>query len=163
MLKLEEEPRKYDGRTMAEQFMEDSAFTLKEKVMSAIELVKTLPIDGCITGSCMLPGFDPEGWGTVPDVDVFVFGENELTSAIEIARHALKMVPGSGTERSQRQEEWKLQPELQAGHHHVQVLLRRRHPELHVQAAQVPWSLGAHPQYARRAPVVRHVHRHARL
>ena len=115
MLKLEEEPRKYDGRTMAEQFMEDGAFTLKEKVMSAIELVKTLPIDGCITGSCMLPGFDPEGWGTVPDVDVFVFGENELTSAIEIARHALKMVPGSGTERSQRQEEWKLQRLKQSG------------------------------------------------
>ena len=115
MLKLEEEPRKYDGRTMAEQFMEDGAFTLKEKVMSAIELVKTLPIDGCITGSCMLPGFDPEGWGTVPDVDVFVFGENELTSAIEIARHALKMVPGSGTERSQKQEEWKLQRLKQSG------------------------------------------------
>lgn len=115
MLKLEEEPRKYDGRTMAEQFMEDGAFTLREKVMSAIELVKTLPIDGCITGSCMLPGFDPEGWGTVPDVDVFVFGENELTSAIEIAKHALKMVPGSGTERSQRQEEWKLQRLKQSG------------------------------------------------
>ena len=115
MLKLEEEPRKYDGRTMAEQFMEDGAFTLREKVMSAIELVKTLPIDGCITGSCMLPGFDPEGWGTVPDVDVFVFGENELTSAIEIARHALKMEPGSGTERSRLQEEWKLSRLKQSG------------------------------------------------
>jgi hypothetical protein len=115
MLKLEEEPRKYDGRTMAEQFMEDGAFTLREKVMSAIELVKTLPIDGCITGSCMLPGFDPEGWGTVPDIDVFVFGENELISSIEIARHALKMVPGSGTERSQKQEEWKLERLKQSG------------------------------------------------
>jgi len=115
MLKLEEEPKKYDGRTMVEQFLEDGAFTVREKVMSAIELVKTLPIDGCITGSCLLPGFDPEGWGTVPDVDVFVFGESELVSAIEIARHALKMEPGSGTERSRLQEEWKLQRLKQSG------------------------------------------------
>ena len=75
MLKLEENPKAYDGRTMADQFAEDGATTLREKVESAISLVKTLPLDGCITGSCLLPGFDPEGWGTVPDVDVFVFGE----------------------------------------------------------------------------------------
>jgi len=115
MLKLEENPKEYDGRTMAEQLMEDGAVTIREKVASAIELVKTLPLDGCITGSCLLPGFDPEGWGTVPDIDVFVFGEDELVRATEIARHALKMTPGSGTERSRRQEEWKLNRLRDAG------------------------------------------------
>lgn len=115
MLKLEENPKEYDGRTMAEQLMEDGAVSIREKVASAIELVKTLPLDGCITGSCLLPGFDPEGWGTMPDIDVFVFGEDELVRATEIARHALKMTPGSGTERSRRQEEWKLNRLRDAG------------------------------------------------
>lgn len=115
MLKLEKEPAKYDGQTMAERFMEDGVTTLREKVASAIELVKTLPIDGCITGSCLLPGFDPEGWGTVPDIDVFVFGEDELVHAIDLARYALRMVPGSGTERSRQQEEWKLARLRQSG------------------------------------------------
>lgn len=115
MLKLEEKPMTYDGRTMAEHFNVVGVTALKDKVVAAIELVKTLPIDGCVTGSCLLPDFDPEGWGTTPDVDVFVFGEGELVSAIEIARHALKMTPGSGTERSRRQEEWKLARLKQAG------------------------------------------------
>lgn len=115
MLKLEPKPKKYDGMTIADKFREDGAFTTKEKIASAIDLVKTLPIDGCITGSCLLPGFDPDGWGTVPDIDVFVFGEDELVSATEIARYALKMEPGSGTPRSNQQEEWKLARLKQAG------------------------------------------------
>lgn len=115
MLKLEKNPTKYNGMTLAEKFKEDGAITTREKIASAIDLVKTLPLDGCITGSCLLPGFDPDGWGTVPDVDIFVFGEDELVSAIEIARYALKMVPGSGTERSRRQEEWKLARLKQSG------------------------------------------------
>ena len=115
MLTLEDKPKEYDGSTMSERFAADGATTTREKIASAIELVKTLPINGCITGSCLLPGFDPDGWGSVSDVDVFVFGEDELVSAIEIARHALKMVPGSGTERSRKQEEWKLDRLKQAG------------------------------------------------
>ena len=118
MLKMEPKPDKYNGMTMKEKFMEDGSFTTKAKITSAIELVKTLPIDGCITGSCLLPDFDPDGWGTTPDVDVFVFGESELVSAIELARHALKMEPGSGTERSRKQEEWKLSRLKQAGLNH---------------------------------------------
>jgi len=122
MLELMEKPAAYDGSTMhewlekRELFIPDGQpYTLREKVADAIELVKTLPIDGCITGSCMLPGFDPEGWGTVPDIDVFVFGVDELVSAIEMARYALKMEPGSGTERTRQQEEWKLARLKQAG------------------------------------------------
>jgi hypothetical protein len=115
MLEIEEKPAVYGGITMRQKFAEDKASTTKEKIASAIELIKTLPIDGCITGSCLLPGFDPDGWGTVPDVDVFVFGETELVSAIEIARYALGMEPGCGTDRTRRQEEWKLARLRQSG------------------------------------------------
>ena len=115
MLKLEEKPVEYSGYLMHDWLSDHNAFSLKEKVVAAIELVKTLPIDGCITGSCLLPNFDPEGWGTTPDIDVFVFGENELVSAIEIARHGLGMIPGKGTERTRKQEEWKLNRLKQVG------------------------------------------------
>lgn len=115
MLEIEKDTKEYDGSTMALWLRKAGATTLKEKVAATIELVKTLPIDGCITGSCMLPGFDPDGWGTTPDIDVFVFGENELVSAIDLARYALKMTPGSGTKRSEQQEEWKLDRLKQAG------------------------------------------------
>lgn len=115
MLKLEAKPSKYTGISMKERFIGDGAFTTREKIASAIELVKTLPIDGCITGSCLLPDFDPDAWGTTPDIDLFVFGEGELVSAIEIAQHALKMEPGKGTQRTRRQEEWKLARLKQAG------------------------------------------------
>ena len=115
MLKVEHGVPKYGGMTMHAWLVADNCKTLKKKVASAIDLVKTLPIDGCITGSCLLPGFDPDGWGSTPDIDVFVFGENELISAVEIAQHALKMTPGSGTERTRRQEEWKLARLKQSG------------------------------------------------
>lgn len=115
MLKIEESPKKYDGRSMLRHLEMLDAVTLKDKVAAAIELIKTLDIDGCITGSCLLDGFDPEGWGTVPDIDVFVFGESELVHAIDLAQYALLMTPGSGTERSRKQEEWKLARLKQAG------------------------------------------------
>ena len=115
MLEIEKETKEYDGSPMAVWLRKSGATTLKEKVDATIELVKTLPIDGCITGSCLLPGFDPDGWGTTPDVDVFVFGENELVSAIDLARYALKMTPGSGDEKSRKQEEWKLDRLKKAG------------------------------------------------
>lgn len=118
MLKLESKPDKYDGRTMADQFRADGAVTTREKVASAISLVKTMPIDGCITGSCLLPGFDPDGWGTTPDVDVFVFGEDELVNAVTLAQYALRMEPGKGSERTRMQEEWKLARLKQAGLNH---------------------------------------------
>lgn len=123
MLKIEE-PRKIYNQipTMSSEFENYSRdfkngekLTIKEKIGVAIDVIKALSIDGCITGSCLLDDFDPEGWGTVPDIDVFVFGENELVSAIEIARHALKMTPGKGTERTRKQEEWKLARLKQAG------------------------------------------------
>lgn len=82
--------------------------TLKSKIDCMIDIVKTMPIDGCITGSCFLPGFDPDAWGSTPDVDVFVYSENDLIAAIDYARYQLKMKPGVGTDRSEKQEIWKI-------------------------------------------------------
>lgn len=108
MLVIDPKPSPYNGMTMAEKLLDDEALTARGKVASAIDLIKTTDIDGCITGSCLLPGFDPDGWATTPDIDVFVFGESELIHAIDLARYALDMEPGSGTERTRQQEEWKL-------------------------------------------------------
>lgn len=115
MLKVMNAPEPYSGLTMLDQILIDGAKTKREQIDSAINLIKTLDIDGCITGSCLMDGFDPDGWGTEPDVDVFVFGEGELFRAVEIMRYGLRMVPGTGTERSRRQEEWKLQRLQTAG------------------------------------------------
>lgn len=82
--------------------------TTKEKINMAVEIVKNMPIDGCITGSVWLPGFDPDLWGSTPDVDVFVYSENDLMRAIDYAMYELKMKPGTGSDRSEKQERWKI-------------------------------------------------------
>ena len=84
------------------------AHSNKERIERAIDIVKQLPINGCITGSCFLPGFDPDAWGVEPDVDVFVYSEDDLVRAVSIAEYGLKMKPGTGSERSEKQERWKL-------------------------------------------------------
>ena len=82
--------------------------TLEEKVYRAIDVAKSLPINGCITGSCWLPTFDPEEWGSTPDIDIFVYSEADLIRAITLAEATLGMTPGKGTERSEKQERWKI-------------------------------------------------------
>ena len=82
--------------------------TSKKKIERMIDVVKGIPVNGCITGSVWLPGFDPDAWGSMPDVDVFVYSENDLVRAITYAEHALKMKPGVGTDRSEKQERWKI-------------------------------------------------------
>lgn len=81
---------------------------LKDKIEILIDVVKTMPINGCITGSCLLPGFDPDAWGSTPDVDVFVYSEGDLMKAIDYALYKFQMRPGTGTDRSEKQERWKL-------------------------------------------------------
>lgn len=100
-----------NGHRLEEQTMERHLAGLKDKkskIQMAIEVVKCMPVNGCITGSCFLPGFDPDAWGSVPDVDVFVYSENDLVRACTYAEHVLKMKPGTGSDRSERQERWKL-------------------------------------------------------
>lgn len=94
--------------TLHDNFSVYECNTLKEKISRTIEVLKTLPINGCITGSCLLPVFEPDEWGSTPDVDVFVYGETELVRAVTIAQYALDMTPGTGSQRSKEQEEWKL-------------------------------------------------------
>lgn len=107
--KVEGEVIPYSGDLqMSDYFRNADATTTTEKINTMIDVVKTLPIDGCITGSCFLESFDPDGWETEPDVDVFVFGEAQLIHAVTLARYALGMTPGKGTPRSQKQEEYKL-------------------------------------------------------
>ena len=79
----------------------------KEKFDKAIEVVKSLPIDGCITGSCWLPNYDPDLWDST-DIDVFVYSKDDLIKALNIADNILKMTPGTGSEKSEAQERWKL-------------------------------------------------------
>lgn len=123
MLELMDKPNKYDGRTM-KQRLDDAAaakgekLTAAEKITEAIEVLKTSPINGCITGSCLMEGFDPDNWGTQPDVDCFVYGEDELVRAVNFASYALQMVPGKGTERSRKQEAWKLDRLYKSGLNH---------------------------------------------
>lgn len=102
-----------DNKSMSDYIKDEP--TLTGKIAKAMEVVKALPINGCITGSCLLPDFDPELWGTIPDIDLFVYSENDLVKACTIAEHKLRMTPGQGTSRSKQQEEWKLQRLYEVG------------------------------------------------
>ena len=94
------------GKTMHDYL--SACVTTKDKIRSMIEVVKAMPINGCITGSCWLPGFDPDAWGSQPDVDVFVYSEDDLVRAVTMAEHSFKMKPGTGSDRAEKQERWKL-------------------------------------------------------
>lgn len=106
MIHVEKEIKFKPGITMHEAL--EPCSSMLEKIDTAIMVVKDMPIRGCITGSCFLPGFDPDAWGSTPDVDVFVYSEADLVRAITFAEHALKMKPGTGSERSEKQERWKI-------------------------------------------------------
>lgn len=113
MLKVCETPEKYKGETLSEVLANKTG--AKEKMDATVELLKRSPIKGCITGSYWLDGFDPDSWGTKPDIDVFVFGENELVHAVNFLQYALHMEPGKGTARSKKQEQWKLERLMSQG------------------------------------------------
>lgn len=108
MIEKQEAIKDYANQPLRQLFLAEQATTLKEKMDVLVDAVKASPINGCITGSYWLPGFDPESWGSKPDVDVFVFGDYELVRAICYAQYVLKMKPGKGSARSAKQEEWKL-------------------------------------------------------
>lgn len=81
--------------------------TLDGKIRWAIKVLQQQDINGCITGSTLLE-CDFNLWDKAPDIDIFVYTEQELIHAISILEHKLGMKPGKGTEQSNRQEEWKL-------------------------------------------------------
>lgn len=108
MITKQEAIKDYANQPLRQLFLAEQAATLKEKMDVLVDAVKASPINGCITGSYWLPGFDPESWGSKPDVDVFVFGDYELVRAVCYAQYVLQMRPGKGSPRSAKQEEWKL-------------------------------------------------------
>ena len=108
MIEKREAIKDYANQPLRQLFLAEQATTLKEKMDVLVDAVTASPINGCITGSYWLPGFDPESWGSKPDVDVFVFGDYELVRAVCYAQYVLKMKPGKGSARSAKQEKWKL-------------------------------------------------------
>lgn len=73
-----------------------------------IKVIKGMPVNGCITGSSFLPGFSPYEWSDTPDIDLFVYSESDLIKAITLAQYSLGMTPGTGDQKSYKQECWKL-------------------------------------------------------
>lgn len=107
MIHVNDEGVKLSAGLTMHEYLHDAG-SIKNKINRMIEVVKMMPVRGCITGSCFLPGFDPDAWGSIPDVDVFVYSEADLVRACTYAEYALKMKPGTGSERSEKQERWKL-------------------------------------------------------
>lgn len=54
--------------------------TMKGKMNEAIDLLKKLNINGCITGSSMIDG-DYDNWESQPDIDLFVYAKPQLQYA----------------------------------------------------------------------------------
>ena len=95
--------------SLKEYFYMESAETIKEQMDALYDYCTIIPINGCITGSYFLPGFDPEGWGTKPDIDLFVYSERDLITAIVFAQYVMGMTPGTGDSKAENAERWKIQ------------------------------------------------------
>lgn len=108
MIHIEERNDVVSKVPLTELFTDGDGASLNERISKTIERLKQSSINGCITGSCMLEGFDPDLWGCTPDIDVFVYSEVDLVSAIDYCMDVLGMEPGKGGKRSKDQEEFKL-------------------------------------------------------
>ena len=73
---------------------------LTEKIKETIEIIKTMDINGCITGSSLLD-VDFDTWESVPDIDVFVYNEYQLQHAVDMFMH-------NGFEPLNNGEIWKI-------------------------------------------------------
>lgn len=109
MLKICNRVQDFNPEPLDEIFIKSSCHSTLDKMDALVEQIKSWPINGCITGSYWLPGFDPDGWGTIPDIDVFVYSERDLIQAIDIAMYGYGMKPGKGKPKSDAQEKWKLE------------------------------------------------------
>lgn len=74
---------------------------LTEKIKETIELLKNEQINGCITGSSMIPDANFDEWDSVPDIDVFVYNEMQLLYASDLLmfKHGFKLLSAG--------EDWK--------------------------------------------------------
>jgi hypothetical protein len=74
---------------------------ITDKIKETIEILKGTDIEGCISGSCMLPDKDFSLWEDVPDVDVFVYNEWMLLYASDL------LMLKHGFELCNEGEKWK--------------------------------------------------------
>lgn len=72
--------------------------TFTEKIHSTIEILKQTDINGCITGSSMLPDANFDEWDNVPDIDVFVYTETQLLYAVDLMMYKYDFEPLSDGE-----------------------------------------------------------------
>lgn len=105
MITIMKKPDYYSGNSLEQEFAKYD-HSIESRTLATINILKQLPINGCITGSCWLDDYDPEIWGS--DIDVFVYSEPDLRGAIHFITRDLKMEPGNGTDRSKKQEKIKL-------------------------------------------------------
>lgn len=75
--------------------------SLTQEIRETIEFLKGSDINGCITGSSMIPDADFDTWDSVPDIDVFVYNEMQLLHASDmlIYKHGFELLSAG--------EEWK--------------------------------------------------------
>ena len=66
-----------------------------------IDLLKELPINGCITGSSMIDG-DYDNWENQPDIDLFVYARPQLQYAANL------LIQVYGFEPLNAGEQWKI-------------------------------------------------------
>ena len=71
-------------------------------IKDTIEMLKDTDIDGCITGSSMLD-MDFDNWADTPDIDVFVYQQNQQLYAIDLLMLRYKFKPLN------KGEEWKIE------------------------------------------------------
>lgn len=101
----QENHKYYSNLSLSEGLADDD--TLTEKICTVVNILKHSDIRGCITGSTTLDE-DFDSWESAPDIDVFVYSPEELINTCAFLQYKLGMVPGKGTERSHKQESWKL-------------------------------------------------------
>lgn len=78
--------------------------SINREIRDTIALLKELPINGCISGSSMIPEADFDSWQSVPDVDVFVYSDMQLLFASTLLIGAYGFEPASLAE--EQKLEW---------------------------------------------------------
>lgn len=78
--------------------------SLTEQIKDTIELLKQLPINGCITGSSMIPDADFDTWTSKPDIDVFVYSDMQLLFVSTMLTNGYDFVPASKAD--EKKLEW---------------------------------------------------------
>lgn len=87
----------------------------KTTINNIIEELKASPIDGCITGSCLLE-VDFSTWEEEPDVDIFTFNEAKYVQAVQwLLDHGYTFGNMKDKTKSADIEVWKWQQFLDRG------------------------------------------------